>query len=339
MIQCQVAIDLKALYCHRWSLCERRHALIEISGSLRCVQCFSLNLRKRFCNQWSMWYSDPSLSGHNRICRCVWVYLYMLMYVCACIGIYAHIYMYYILNRYYDTFAVAAIQNVPTVPPLTAREGSFTDHIAEEMQRKFIKDMKSWECFFLTMFRRLQGSNNKFRCIQHYATLNLQNSAWLYNHFRPTVNIPRINVFWFLISDFWSSSRGAIIACIFENIYHCNIWDKRLEYIAITCSLVCHCVLDKWHFILEKAFINKICWKSRKSFADYNGKIVWVSVENVLSQKQDFELHLRTHYLLIMYVLQANDINLIWHVHKKCYIDKMTPDKHETIVEQYVHCE
>ena len=77
----------------RWSLCERRHALIEISGSLRCVQCFSLNLCKRFCNQWSMWYADPSLPGHSRICRCVWVYLYMFMYVCACIGIYAHIYM------------------------------------------------------------------------------------------------------------------------------------------------------------------------------------------------------------------------------------------------------
>ena len=43
-----------------------------------------------------------------------------------------------------------------TVPPLTAREGSFTDHIAEEMQRKFIKDMKTWECFFLNMFRCLQ---------------------------------------------------------------------------------------------------------------------------------------------------------------------------------------
>ena len=79
--------------CQWWSLCERRHALIEISGSLRCVQCFSLNLCKRFCNQWSMWYADPSLPGHNRICRCVWVYLYMFMYVCACIGIYAHIYM------------------------------------------------------------------------------------------------------------------------------------------------------------------------------------------------------------------------------------------------------
>ena len=58
------------------------------------------------------------------------------------------------------------------------------------MQRKFIKDMKSWECFFLTMFRRLQGSNNKFRCIQHCDTLNLQNNACLCNHFRLTVNIP-----------------------------------------------------------------------------------------------------------------------------------------------------
>ena len=58
------------------------------------------------------------------------------------------------------------------------------------MQRKFIKDMKTWECFFLTMFRRLQGSNNKFRCIQHYDTLHLQNNACLCNHFRLTVNIP-----------------------------------------------------------------------------------------------------------------------------------------------------
>ena len=67
------------------------------------------------------------------------------------------------------------------------------------MQRKFIKDMKSWECFFLTMFRRLQGSNTKFRCIQHCDTLNLQNNACLCNHFRLTVNIPNKR---FLISDY-----------------------------------------------------------------------------------------------------------------------------------------
>ena len=52
------------------------------------------------------------------------------------------------------------------------------------------------------MFRRLQGSNDKFRCIQHCDTLNLQNNACLCNHFRLTVNIPNKR---FLISDFWTS--------------------------------------------------------------------------------------------------------------------------------------
>ena len=112
------------------------------------------------------------------------------MYVCACIWINAHTYIWYILNRYYDTFAVAATQNVPTVPPFTVREGSFTDYSAKGMQRKFIKDRKTWECFFLTMFKRLPGSTNKFRCIQPCDALHLQNIACLCDHFRLTVNIP-----------------------------------------------------------------------------------------------------------------------------------------------------
>ena len=130
--------------------------------------------------------------------------------------------------------SIDAIQNVLTVPPLTAREGSFTDHIAEEMQQKFIKDRKTWECFFLTMFKHLQGFNNKFRCIQHCDTLHLQNSACLCNHFRLTVNIPNKR---FLISDFWCVPvQGRMEAChdslTLENMeiywYKAIIWKKSI---------------------------------------------------------------------------------------------------------------
>ena len=185
------------------------------------------NPRKRFCNQWSMWYSDPSLSGQNRICRCMWVYLYMPMYVCACIGIYAHIYMSYILNRYYDTFAVAVTPNVPTVLPFTVREGSFTDYIAEEMQRKFIKDRKTWECFSLTMFRRLPGSTNKFRCIQHCDTLHLQNSACLCNHFRLTVNIPNKRFFILILNVHIPYIYRTTLKGLIYNIQLLNITRKE----------------------------------------------------------------------------------------------------------------
>ena len=55
----------------------------------------------------------------------------------------------------YDTFAVAAIQNVSIVPPFTDREWSFTDYIAEEMQRKFINPsiFKRWSEAHLLQLR------------------------------------------------------------------------------------------------------------------------------------------------------------------------------------------
>ena len=76
------------------------------------------------------------------------------------------------------------------IPPLTAREGGFTDYIAEEMQRKFIKERKLLDCFALAMSRRFPVSTYKYRCIQPCDTLHLQNSACLCKHFRLTVNIP-----------------------------------------------------------------------------------------------------------------------------------------------------
>ena len=107
------------------------------------------------------------------------------------------------------------------------------------MQRKFIKDMKSWECFFLTMFRRLQGSNNKFRCIQHCDTLNLQNNACLCNHFRLTVNIPnkrflililiRILISWIFCYR-WKDGQGVmnLVSYLFvEILIFC---DQRLHW-------------------------------------------------------------------------------------------------------------
>ena len=72
----------------RAALCLNRYLRIT-----QMYTMFSLYPRKRSCKQWSMWYSDPSLSGQNRICRCTWVYMYMLMYVCVCIEIYAHIHV------------------------------------------------------------------------------------------------------------------------------------------------------------------------------------------------------------------------------------------------------
>ena len=36
---------------------------------------------------------------------------------------------------------------------LIAREGTFTDYIAEKMQRNLIKEMETGECFPLAMFQ------------------------------------------------------------------------------------------------------------------------------------------------------------------------------------------
>ena len=119
------------------------------------------------------------------------------------VGIYvqAHVYMcmYRNICTYIHLIHIQSIiwyiccsfgKNVPIVPPFTVREGSFTDYIAEEMHRKFIKERKIWGCFSVAMFRRLPCSTNKFRWIQSCDILHLQNSACLCNYFRLVVNIP-----------------------------------------------------------------------------------------------------------------------------------------------------
>ena len=52
------------------------------------------------------------------------------------------------------------------------------------------KHYKIRECFSMAMSKDLLCFSNKFHCIQSLDMLRLQNSAYLYNHWRLIVNIP-----------------------------------------------------------------------------------------------------------------------------------------------------
>ena len=229
-----------------------------------------------FCNLPSTWIFYCSLSGYNRICICMWVYMYMHMYMCAYIYECMHMYtcnkcvienMTYcyicnkiqcdavtgrsvfskhshdrytivcphgqdmgcllpvkslisysvsitaVLHKIWDLWSTALWRHSAVFTSCTTLNGKSscsrqereicTDIIAEKMQWNILKELKIRECFSMAMSNDLQWFANKFRCIQSWAILHLQNSACLYNHRHLIVNILNIIIKRFLILTLW----------------------------------------------------------------------------------------------------------------------------------------
>ena len=80
MVQCLVAGDLEALFCYRWSLCERHYALISLPLPVKCSATY---------DQHEIFTLPCQVATeYVYVCECIWTY------ACICVHIYDCMHMY-----------------------------------------------------------------------------------------------------------------------------------------------------------------------------------------------------------------------------------------------------